>query len=213
MRPRLILADDHALVREGLVRLLEPEVDVVATVGDGRALVQETIALRPDIAVLDIGMPLLNGIEAARQLQTEAPDVKLIFLTQLTENEYVQAAFSACARAYVVKSAAAAELLAAVREVYAGGYYLSSSLRERFPNLEITSSGFPPGAFGSSLTQRQREVLQLIAEGKTAKEMAQILGISAKTVEFHKAGVMDALGIRTTAELTRYAIEHGMVHR
>ena len=207
MRPRIVIADDHAMVREGLVRLLENEVDVVGTVGDGHAVVAEVVKLRPDVAVLDIGMPLLNGIEAARHLREATPEVRLIFLTQQTGKEYAQAAFAAGARGYVVKNAAAAELLEAVREVMAGRYFVSPELREKYPGVE--SSAAEP--FGTALTPRQREVLQLIAEGKTAKEMAQILGISAKTVEFHKAGVMDALGLRTTAELTRYAMEHGFV--
>jgi DNA-binding NarL/FixJ family response regulator len=208
MRPRVVIADDHAMVREGLVRLIENDVDVVATVGDGHAVVAEVVRLRPDIAVLDIGMPLLNGMEAARRLREEAPEVRLMFLSQHTGKEYVQAAFAAGARGYVVKNAAAAELLEAVREAMAGRYFVSPELREKYPGVESSSSE----PFGTALTPRQREVLQLIAEGKTAKEMAQILGISAKTVEFHKAGVMDALGLRTTAELTRYAMEHGFVH-
>jgi DNA-binding NarL/FixJ family response regulator len=195
------------MVREGLVRLLESEVDVVGAVGDGHQVVAEVVRLRPDLAVLDIGMPLLNGIEAARHLRDAAPEVRVIFLTQQTGKEYAQAAFAAGARGYVVKNAAAAELLEAVREVMAGRYFLSPELRDKYPGVEASSSE----PFGSVLTPRQREVLQLIAEGKTAKEMAQILGISAKTVEFHKAGVMDALGLRTTAELTRYAMEHGFV--
>jgi DNA-binding NarL/FixJ family response regulator len=195
------------MVREGLVRLLEADVDVVGTVGDGRAVVAEVIRLHPDVAVLDIGMPLLNGIEAARQIHAAAPEVHLIFLTQQTGKEYAQSAFAAGARGYVVKNAAVAELLEAVREVMAGRYFVSPELRQKYPGVEAS----PSEPFGSALTPRQREVLQLIAEGKTAKEMAQILGISAKTVEFHKAGVMDALGLRTTAELTRYAMEHGFV--
>jgi DNA-binding NarL/FixJ family response regulator len=207
IRPTVVIADDHAMVREGLVRLIENEVDVVATVGDGHAVVAEVVRLRPDIAVLDIGMPLLNGMEAARHLREAAPEVRLIFLSQQTGKEYVQAAFAAGARGYVVKNAAAAELLEAVREAMAGRYFVSPELLAKYPGVESSSSE----PFGTALTPRQREVLQLIAEGKTAKEMAQILGISAKTVEFHKAGVMDALGLRTTAELTRYAMEHGFV--
>ncbi len=207
MRPRVIIADDHAMVREGLVRLLENEVEVVSTVGNGREVVGEVLRLRPDIAVLDIGMPLLNGIEAARQIREAAPEVRIIFLTQQTGKEYAQAAFAAGARGYVIKNAAAAELVQAVHEAMAGRTFISPEFSEKYPGVEVTSSE----PFGSTLTPRQREVLQLIAEGKTAKEMAQILGISAKTVEFHKAGVMDALGLRTTAELTRYAMEHGFV--
>ena len=211
-RPKVILADDHAVLREGLVRLLESRFDVVAAVGDGRALVAEVDRLRPDVVVLDVAMPLLNGIEAAAQIRSSLPSAKLVFLTQHSAKEYVQGAFSLGISGYLVKSAASAELINAIDEVLAGRRFLSSELRQKFgdPGLFDLSSG---GLFATNLTGRQREVLQLVAEGKSAKEIAHILNISVKTVEFHKASIMDELELRTTAELTRYALDQGILPR
>lgn len=207
-RPTILLADDHAVLRDGLVRLLEPEFEVIGALADGRALVEEAARLRPGAVIFDIGMPLLNGIEAARQVRALVPESKLVFLTQHGGTEYVQAAFRLGASAFLMKSAAGSELLTAVREALAGRYYLSPELRQ---GREFDPGRDPSELFGGGLTSRQREVLQLVAEGKTAKEIAKILGISAKTVEFHKAGIMDELGLRTTADLTRYAIAQGIV--
>ncbi len=211
-RPRVLLADDHAMVREGLMRVLEPHVEVVAAVGDGRAAVTETERLRPDVTLLDIGLPLLNGVEAGAQIHAAAPDSKIIFLSQQSGKEYVQAAFRIGGSGYILKNAAAAELVTGIAEVLAGNRYLSVELRQRYGDIEPAPNGGTDRAlFSNNLTPRQREVLQLVAEGKTAKEIAQLLNISTKTVEFHKAAVMDELGMRTTAELTRYAIEQGML--
>jgi DNA-binding NarL/FixJ family response regulator len=210
-RPRVVLADDHAVLREGLVRLLEPEFQVVGTVADGRALVSEAEKQQPDVVVFDIGMPLLNGIEAAAQLRMVAPAARLVLLTQYSGKEYVQAAFRVGVSAYVLKNAAAAELLTAIREALANRFYVSMEVRPRFGDGEFTGKENPADLFSSSLTSRQREVLQLVAEGKSAKEIAHILNISVKTVEFHKASIMDELGLRTTAELTRYALQHGIL--
>jgi DNA-binding NarL/FixJ family response regulator len=207
-RPRIILADDHAVLREGLAALIGSEFDVVGAVGDGRALLVEAERLSPDAIILDVGMPLLNGMEAGWQLRNVAPKTKLIFLSQHASKEYIQAAFRLGASAYVLKSAAAAELGTALSEAFAGRRYLCAELRERYGDPEPELDGKATGIFESTLTPRQREVLQLIAEGKSAKEIAFVLGISVKTVEFHKAAIMDELGIRTTAELTRYALEH-----
>src|SRR5437763_2886631 len=137
-RPRLLLGDDHAIVREGLVRLLEPHFDVVGSVGDGRALVTETERLRPDVVVFDIGMPLLNGIEAARQIRSVLPNIKLVCLTQQAGKEYVQAAFRLGGAAYVVKNSAASDLLMAINEALNGHYYLSPQLREKLPEDPLT---------------------------------------------------------------------------
>ena len=210
-RPRLLLGDDHAIVSEGLVRLLEPHFDIVGSVGDGRALVTETERLRPDVVVFDIGMPLLNGIEAARQIRSVLPNIKLVCLTQQAGKEYVQAAFRLGGAAYVVKNSAASELVTAINEALAGHYYLSPQLRDKLPEDRFTPEQNPAELFGKGLTPRQREVLQLVAEGKTAKEIAHVLGISTKTVEFHKAAIMDELSLRTTAELTRYALDQGIL--
>ena len=208
---RVLLAEDHAIVREGLVRLLEREFDVVGAVGDGVTLVAEAERLSPDAVVLDIGLPLLNGIEAARRIHGSAPDVKIVFLTQQSGKEYVQAAFRLGASAYVLKNAAGTELVAALHEVFLGRLYLCHDLRQRFGDPAPATSAVPADLFPQVLTGRQRQVLQLVAEGKSAKEMAYILNISTKTIEFHKAAIMDQLGLRTTAELTRYAIEHGLL--
>lgn len=211
--PRIVLADDHAVLREGLVRLLEAEFDVVGAVGDGRTLIAESERLQPDLVVFDIGMPLLNGIEAAAQIRNMGAPPKLIFLTQHSGKEYVQAAFRLGAAAYVLKNAAASELLTALREALAGRYYLSIELRPAFLDQDISAMRSPSQLLHGGLTPRQREVLQLVAEGKTAKEIAQLISISVKTVEFHKAAIMDELGLRTTAELTRYAIEERILVR
>jgi DNA-binding NarL/FixJ family response regulator len=209
-RPRILLADDHAILREGLVRLLEARFEVLGAVADGRALMSEVERLRPDAVVLDVGMPLLNGIEAATRIAESPSAPKIVFLTQHAGKEYVQAAFRIGASGYVLKNAASAELEAALTEVLAGRRFLSSELRERFGDPDVLRSG-ASGVLGAKLTPRQREVLQLVAEGKSAKEIANVLNISVKTVEFHKASIMDELGVRTTAELTRYAVESGMV--
>lgn len=209
-RKTLVLADDHAVVLEGLARLLGDEFEVAAMVTDGRALISAAARLQPDVAVLDLGMPLLNGIDASRQLRQVAPGVLVVFLTQHSGKEYVQSAFAAGARGYVVKNSAAVELRTALNEVLSGRYYLSPELRQKY-GCDMTAGTDPSTAFAGGLTPRQREVLQLVAEGKSAKEIGHVLGISVKTVEFHKNGIMDELGIRTTAELTRYALEHGLV--
>jgi DNA-binding NarL/FixJ family response regulator len=203
------LADDHTLILEGMVRLLENDFEVISTVSDGRLLVEEVDRLRPDAVVIDLGLPLLNGIEAARQIRVLAPEVKILFLTQQSGRSYVQAAFQLGASAYILKSAAASELLQALRQVMAGGYYVSTQLRQR--DWSFTAQENPGEFFAATLTPRQREVLQLVAEGKSGKEIAHFLNISVKTVEFHKAGLMEQLGLRSTAELTRFAIEQGII--
>ncbi len=211
MKPRLLLADDHALVLAGLSKLLEEQFDIVGTVSNGRELLDIVQRRKPDLILLDISMPQLNGIEAARQIQKIAPNIKIIILTQQTGKEYVQAAFQAGAKAYVLKQSAAAELITALEEVRAGRYYITPSI---VPKDSLSTSGAklsPTHWFGGQLTPRQREVLQLVGEGKSGKEIANALQISVKTVEFHKARLMDQLSLRTTAELTRYAIEHGII--
>lgn len=212
-RTRILLADDHAIVRDGLVRLLETEFDVVGAVGDGQSLVAEAQRLQPDVIICDIGMPGFNGLEAALRLADVAPDSKVIFLTQHSGSEYIQAAFRLRVRAYVLKNSAAAELLTAVRGVMDGRYYVSEQLREHLQLGALEAGQNPADLMSHALTPRQTEVLRLVAVGRTAKEIAFELGISVKTVDFHKSSIMDALGLRTTAELTRYAIEQGIVQR
>jgi len=210
-KARLLIADDHPLILEGLRRILEPRFEVVGAAGDGRALVAAAERLKPDIVLLDIAMPLLNGIEAARQIHEFLPRTKIVVISQQADRHYVQAAFRAGASAYVIKQSAAADLLAALDEVQEGRFYVSDTVSKGMPEALLCATRNPADLFGAELTPRQREVLQLIAEGKSAKEIADLLKISPKTVEFHKASIMDELGLRTTAELTRYAVAAGIV--
>lgn len=213
MRKRLLLADDHALMLEGLSRLLSAEFDVVGTVTDGRSLLVEAERLRPDAIVLDIGMPELNGIEAARRLGKSLPEAKLVFVTQQLDPAYLHAAFTAGAKAYVAKQSAAKELVTAIHSALKGRYYVTPlAVPEDAPLAGLDAGSNPSEMFGAHLTPRQREVLQLVAEGKSTKEISSALQISPKTVEFHRNCLMDELGLRTTAELTRYALSHGIIN-
>jgi DNA-binding NarL/FixJ family response regulator len=207
-RPRVLLADDHTLVLEGLRKILEPDCEVVGAVEDGRSLLAAAKQLQPDIILLDISMPLLNGVEAARRLRAAAPDAKVIFVTMHADATYVAGAFRAGASGYVLKRCASLELLKAINQVLNGREYVTPLIGKDLQDLP----GWPRGAGEASgeLTVRQREVVQLVAEGHPVKEVAAILNISSKTVAFHKANVMRRLGIRSTAELTKYALEHGI---
>jgi DNA-binding NarL/FixJ family response regulator len=213
-RIRILLADDHTLVLEGLKRLLAAEFELVGMVGNGRELLAIAGKLMPDVVLLDISMPLLNGIEAARQLKKILPDIKIIILTMHDEKTYITEAFRAGASGYLLKRSAASELAYAIHEVVKGRFYLTpliakdviSTVLDRFQRLRIN----PCGSSSERLTQRQREVLQLVAEGCTNKEIAGILKISIKTVEYHKSGIMEKLGKHSTAELTKYALRHGI---
>jgi DNA-binding NarL/FixJ family response regulator len=206
------MADDHSLVLAGLRRLVEEEGEVVGTVEDGRALVEEAQRLRPDLILLDISMPLLNGLDAARQLTKLVPDSKVIFLTAHATPTYVTEAFKAGAVGYLVKQSATAELKQAIQAVMRGQHYMTPSVTKemlgakRFP-AERPVCKRPVAA----LTPRQREVLQLIAEGKGTRSIASILKISVKTVEFHRTRLMEELNLHSTAELTRYAVSEGLV--
>jgi DNA-binding NarL/FixJ family response regulator len=208
-RPRLLLADDHGVLLDGLRKLLEEEYDLVGTVADGRALVAAARKLRPDVIVLDITMPLLNGIEAARQIRKAIPSAKLLFLTVHSDTAYVEEAFRAGALGYVLKHAVARDLFTALRRVLQGRTYLTPMIGEgRLDSLlKPVNRLRPPTRLGV----RQREVLQLVAEGRQNKEIASALNISVKTVEYHKARIMSRLDIHTSAGLTRYAIHHGIL--
>lgn len=210
VRSRILLADDHLLVMEGLRKLLEDEHDLVGTVEDGVALVDMAKELDPDIILLDISMPMLNGIEAARKIKKLLPECKLIFVTMHGDSTYVIEAFRAGASGYLLKRSAASELSQAIRAVLNGQQYLSPLVTKDVLNPLLEPSQGIPARLGT-LTARQREVLQLVAEGRSAKEIASILKISVKTVEFHKSQIMEHVGLRTTAELTKYAISHGIV--
>ena len=208
-RLRILLADDHRLLREAFAELLEPGCDVVAAVADGRALLEAARELHPDIVVLDIAMPLLNGLDAARQLKSLMPGVKLIFLTVSEDPDLVAEAFRVGASGYLFKNSAASELFKAIEEVSRGRSYVTP-LAKQGP---VGSLVRPPGpARGiERLSTRQREVMQLLAEGRTMKEIARILAITPRTVAFHKYHMMDDLGIKTSAELVRFAIRHHIV--
>lgn len=209
-RPRILIGDDHALIIEGLRSLLAKEFEVVGVAMNGRDLVKETERLNPDAVLLDVSMPVLNGMEAANQIKKVAPSAKIVFVTQRSDREYVRAAFRLGASAYVLKQSVSSEVIPAIHEALAGRYFVTPALVTGIPDALINPNRNPSELFGGTLTTRQREVLQLVAEGKSNKEIAAVLNISLKTVDFHKAKLMDELGLRTTAELTRYAIEHGV---
>ena len=211
VKPRLLLADDHELFLDGLRKLLELDFELVGTAADGRSAVSAFEQLRPDLLLLDIGLPLLNGIEVARQVRRVVPSARILFVTMQTDRIYVEEALRAGAAGYVVKQAAARELVEAIGVVLGGRSYVSPVIAEKLGAARFGSGIDPATLFGGQLTPRQREVLQLVAEGKSMKEIAQILNISVRTVEFHKNGIMQELGFRSTAELTRYALDHGIV--
>jgi DNA-binding NarL/FixJ family response regulator len=210
-KPRLLIVDDHELFLDGLRKLLESDFDVIGTAGDGRAAVAAYARLSPDLMLVDIGLPLLNGIESARQVRHLAPEAMILFVTMQTDRIYVEEAFRAGGMGYVVKQAAARELVQAIHEVLAGRYYLSPAIADKLKAIPSDLAKNSRG-YAGQLTPRQREVLQLVAEGKSMKQIARILEISVRTVEFHKGGVMQELGCHSVAELTRYAIEHGITN-
>ena len=212
MRRRVLIADDHEMIMAGVSKLLAPDFDIVGQVTNGRALVAEAKKLVPDVIVLDVAMPELNGIEAARQIARDLPHSRLIFLTQQLAASYLQAAFEAGASGYVAKQSASTELLEAINMALRGCYFITPlAVADNTELLLRDPRTNPRSLIGGKLTSRQREVLQLVAEGKSAKEIAAVLGISVKTVDFHKGAIMDVLGLRSTAELTRYAISEGIV--
>lgn len=209
---RVLIADDHTMVRESLVRLLQAEtdVDVVGQAADGIEAVEKAEQLRPDIVVADLSMPRLGGLEVVRRLREKLPEIRVLVLTMHQEDEYVLQAVRAGASGYLVKDSAAQELLAAIRALHAGrvhfGPQAARALAEQLQNPE--RDGADPYA---NLTGREREVLHLIAEGLTTKEVARRLGISIKTAENHRGRVLDKLGLRNTAELVRYAMRRGLL--
>jgi len=211
-RPRVLLADDHLLVAEALMSLLAPEVDLVGVVEDGRALVEAAATLRPDVVVADISMPHLNGIDALVQLRQRGDRVPVVFLTMHRDASFARRALDAGASGFVLKHSAPAELASAIRAALQGKTYLTPQLAGEV--LEAMKQGpqQPSGSLGA-LTPRQREVLQLAAEGQSAKQIASTLAISPRTVEFHKYQAMETLGLHTNAELVYFAIKHGLVER
>ena len=210
LRPRLLLADDHRMVAEGLKSLLSSEFELLDVVEDGRALVAAAKRLRPDVIVADITMPHLNGIDALRQLKKDDPSVKVVFLTMHQEVAYARRALEAGASGFVLKHSAPAELITAIRAALSGKTYITPALAgEVFHALQHEPQQTEDPA--AKLTPRQREILQLLAEGRSAKEIADTLAISARTVEFHKYQMMETLGLHHSAELVHFAIKHGIV--
>ncbi len=209
-KPRVLLADDHKIVVEGLRGLLESEFELVGTVADGRALVAAAQELNPDVIVADVSMPLLNGIEAAQQLKKANSQAKFIFLTMHPDTSYATRALEAGASGYVLKHSAPSELVQAIREALRGHVYVTPMIaKDVLQDLMDKSHGIRRGHL--ELTPRQREVLQLVGEGHSAKEIATILHISTRTVEFHKYRIMEDLNLRTNAELIQYAVKNGIV--
>ncbi|MHC4396396.1 MAG: response regulator [Planctomycetota bacterium] len=209
-KARVLLADDHKIVTEGLRSLLEPEFELVGIVENGRELLAKAKELCPDVIVADITMPSLNGIEAIEQLKKAGSNAKVVFLTMHHDVMYASRAFEAGASGFVLKHSAPDELLTAIREVLKGRTYVTPMIAGELMKSYKNGTGLQKDAFGK-LTSRQREVLQLLAEGKSAKEIAKILHISARTVEFHKYHIMEELSIETSAELVQFAIKHGII--
>lgn len=209
LRTRILLADDHTMLLEAFQRLLSPECLVVGTVADGRALLEAAPRLKPDVIVVDVSMPFLNGMDACRQLKPRLPATKWVFLTVNADPDVAAEAIRLGASAYLLKSSAASELFSAIQKAMAGSQYITPLITKGVPLASFL--GRTPQAEGDKLTARQREVLQLLAEGRLMKEVADILGVSTRTVAFHKYAMMQELGLKTNAELVQYAVKHGLV--
>ncbi len=212
---RVLLGDDHTVLRQGLRKILEDcrEWRVVAEAGNGRDAVREAIELNPDVAVLDIGMPLLNGIEATRQITRRAPGVRILILSMHSDQAYVTQAVQAGARGYLLKESAGSELIAAISAVAAGKTFFSPAVAQVVFDDYVRSlaeRGITDRY--DALSEREREVLQLVAEGKSSKEIADVLSISPATVETHRTHLLQKLGLRNTAEVVRFAARRGIVH-
>jgi DNA-binding NarL/FixJ family response regulator len=208
-RPRVLIADDHTFVAEACVTLLEPEFEVVGIVADGQALLEKAPDLKPDIIVLDVGMPLLNGLEAGKRIKSLIRTVKIVYLTMNNDLGIAAEAFRLGASGYLLKTSAASELASAIREVLKGKLYVSPLITKDVDTffLEIRVSHMGQ----EKLTNRQREVLQLLAEGRSMKEVAYILKLTPRTVAFHKYKIMELLRLKTNADLVQYAIREHVI--
>jgi DNA-binding NarL/FixJ family response regulator len=207
-KPRVILADDHTMLVEAFEKLLSPECEIVAKVADGRALVAAVQTHHPDVVVLDVAMPLLNGLDAARQIKQIDRSVRLVFVTMNEDPDLAAEAFRAGGAAYLLKRSAGSELLTAIREAMKHRSYVTPLVTEGMLGALMHST---PDAGARQLTTRQREVLQLLAEGKSMKEVGSILNVTPRTVAFHKYRMMEQLKIKTNAELIQYAIRHNLI--
>jgi len=210
-KTRILLADDHTLVAEAIQRLLEPEFEVVGVVADGRSLVREACALKPDVVLVDLNMPLLNGLDASEQLKAANPGMKIIVLTMNEDAEIAAQTMRTWASGYLLKKSAGSELVKAVREVLRGGKYITPALEEVL--AELAAREPRSSEVGRVLTQRQREVLQLLAEGHTMKEAAAILNVAARTVAFHKYRIMEDFGLANNSDLLRFAMKQRVVNQ
>ena len=208
--PRILIADDHTLVAEACKKLLEADYEVVGTVSDGRALVRAAAELRPHLIIVDVAMPILNGLDAGQQIKELLPPVKLVFLTMNHDADLAAEAFRRGASGYLLKTCAASELAIAVLEVLRGKSYLSPAIAKDTVDFLLRQDKKLIDE-ADRLTPRQREVLQLLAEGKAMKEVADVLKMTTRTVAFHKYRMMEALNIRTNAELVQYAVRHHLV--
>jgi DNA-binding NarL/FixJ family response regulator len=208
-RPRIVLADDHQMLVDALKRVVEPQCEVVGTAGDGRELLEAAARLRPEVVVLDIAMPLLNGLDAARHLKRTMPKVKLIFMTMNEEPDLVGEAFRAGASGFLLKQGAAVELTEAIERVLKGGSYVTPSAAEGQAKISLRDPKAQERV--AEPTPRQREVIQLLAEGHSMKEVASTLNITKRTVAAHKYAVMELLQLRTNADLVQYAIKHRII--
>jgi DNA-binding NarL/FixJ family response regulator len=208
--PRVLIADDHTLVAEACKKLLESDYEIVATVGDGRSLVRAAVELRPQLIIVDVSMPLLNGLDAGQQIKELIPSVKLVYLTMNHDADLAAEAFRRGASGYLLKTCAASELAIAVREVLRGKSYLSPMIaKDTVDFLLRQDKGLVEE--GQRLTERQREVLQLLAEGKCMKEVADVLNVTTRTVAFHKYRIMEVLNIKSNAQLVQYAIRQHLI--
>ena len=208
-RTRVLLADDHQMLADALKGVLEPKFEVVGTVRDGRELVEATAKLKPEVVVVDVAMPRLNGLDAARQIKQNMPEVKLIFMTMNEDPELVGEAFRAGGSGFLLKQAAAFELTAAIDKVVKGGSYVTPRAAEGQANIELRDPQARNRA--AEPTPRQREVIQLLAEGRSMKEVASVLNITKRTVAAHKYAVMELLQLRTNADLVQYAIKQRII--
>ncbi len=209
-RYRILVAEDHKLVAEACKKLLEPEFDVVGIVGDGRTLIKASAELKPDLIIADIGMPQLNGLDAGEQIMQATPGIRVVYLTMNTDRDLAAEAFRRGASGYLLKTSAASELVTAVRESLQGGIYMSPQITKTSLRNFLKSHSVDPRV---ELTNRQREVLQLLAEGYLMKQVAGMLNISTRTVAFHKYHIMALLGLKSNAELVQYAIRNSIISR